>query len=86
MYQYCGFLTISHLTRRGIAPSLAQEVTFFGSVGSILQQEGQGIASRCALNAATNYLDRSPNAVARLKEYIAGNKDTALTPLLEMFE
>jgi hypothetical protein len=86
MYQYCGFLTISHLVRRGIEPSLAQEASFFESVSSLLRQEKQGIAARCALNAATNYLDRSPDAAERLKEYVAGNKDTALTPLLEIFE
>ena len=44
MYQYCGFLTISHLTRRGIAPSRAQEASFFESVSSLLRQEKQGIA------------------------------------------
>lgn len=86
MFQYCGFLTMSHLTRRGIAPSRAQEASFFESVSSLLRQEKQGIAARCALNAATNYLDSSPDAAERLKEYVAGNKDTALTPLLEIFE
>ena len=86
MYPYCGFLTISHLVRRGIEPNRAQETAFFGNVGSQLQQEEQSIAARCAFTAATNYLDRTPDAVARLNEFIANNKETGLTTLLEIFE
>ena len=86
MYPYCGFLTISHLVRRGIGPNKAQEAAFFGCVDAQLRKEEQGIAARCALNAATRYLDCSPDAVARLNGFIAGNKETGLTALLEIFE
>ena len=85
MYCYCGFLTISHLIRRGIMPDKEQELIFFKSV---ISKDGQGIASRCALNALINYLDRLPDSIATLKE-LTGNKGdepTAITALLEGFE
>ena len=85
MHSYCGFLTISHLVRRGIEPSKEQEAKFFGCIDLQLRQEAQGIAAKCALNAAINYLDRTPDAVERLKEYIANKEECGLTTLLEIF-
>ena len=88
MYCYCGFLTISHLIRRGIMPDKKQEQIFFKSVISKDGQDGQGITTRCALNALINYLDRLPDSIATLKE-LTGNKGgepTAITALLEDFE
>ena len=85
MYCYCGFLTISHLIRRGIMPDKEQELIFFKSV---ISKDGQGIAARSALNALINYLDRLPGSIATLKE-LTGNKGgepTAITALLEDFE
>ena len=87
LYAYCGHLTISHLVRKGIAPTGEQELAFFKSLASL--QDVQGIAGRCAINAAMNYLDRTPGATARLKE--ATNEHcttppTSLTALLESIE
>jgi hypothetical protein len=88
MYCYCGFLTISHLIRCGIMPDKKQEQIFFKSVISKDGQDGQGIATRCALNALINYLDRSPGSVATLKELInnEGSGPATITVLLENFE
>ena len=66
LYAYCGYLTISHLVRKETAPTGEQELAFFKSLASL--QDVQGIAGRCAINAAMNYLDRTPGATARLKE------------------
>lgn len=84
---YCGYLTISHLLRRGIEPSSKQEEHFFNSVISLNEKEEQSITVQCALNAIINYLDSKPDAVERLKAVIPGNVpcSTRLTTLLEDF-
>jgi hypothetical protein len=84
---YCGYLTISHLLRRGIEPSSKQEEHFFNSVISLNEKEEQSITVQCALNAIINYLDSKPDAVERLKAVIPGNvpSSTRLTTLLEDF-
>ena len=87
LYAYCGYLTISHLVRKGIAPTGEQELAFFKSLASL--QDVQGIAGRCAINAAMNYLDRTPGATARLKEVATTCYSTPpanLTALLESFD
>ena len=88
MYSYCGFLTISHLARRGFMPYKEQEYSFFKRILSISSRDGQSIAFRCALNALMNYLDRSPGSATTLKELINGEETapTAVTALLENFE
>ena len=84
---YCGYLTISHLLRRGIEPSSKQEEHFFNSVISLNEKEEQSITVQCALNAIINYLDSKPDAVERLKESVFENSSscTKLTTLLEDF-
>ena len=84
---YCGYLTISHLLRRGIEPSSKQEKRFFNSVISLNEKEEQSITVQCALNAIINYLDSKPDAVERLKESVFENSSscTKLTTLLEDF-
>lgn len=88
LYCYCGFLTMSHLIRRGVFPDKQQEPLFFKSTISQDAQDGQGITVRCALNALMNYLDRNPDSIVRLKQLIAdeGNVPTYVTALLESFE
>ena len=87
LHAYCGFLTISHLVRRGVAPTEEQELEFFKCLASL--HEEHGVAGRCALNAAMNYLDCTPGATTRLRE--AANEHcatppTSLTALLESIE
>lgn len=82
---YCGFLTISHLIRRGIDPDSKQEELFFRS---LVVQEKQTITTKCALNAVMNYLDRNPSSISRLKEIISSGNSTftGLTTLIESFQ
>ena len=87
LYAYCGYLTISHLVRKGVHPTQEQEAKFFRNITGL--NEEQGIAARCALNAAMNYLDRSQGAATRLKESVAGHGTTlpaGITALLDSFE
>ena len=87
LYAYCGYLTISHLVRKGVRPTQEQEAKFFRNLTGL--NEEQGIAARCALNAAMNYLDRSQGAATRLKESVAGHGTTlpaGITALLDSFE
>lgn len=88
MYRYCGFLTISHLTRRGTIPGQEQEYSFFRRILSLDSQDGQSITFRCALGALMNHLDRSPGSTATLKKLISNEETvpTAVTALLENFE
>ncbi len=88
MYCYCGFLTISHLIRRGTTPAKEQERSFFKSVITLSKQDGESITARCALNALMNHLDRSPGSAATLKELIEGENSElpTITALLESFE
>ena len=88
LFGYCGFLTISHLVRRGMAPSSEQEESFFDCAISFSGQEQQNITAKCALNAISNYLDHFPNAVATLKEAInsKNSKPASLVALLESIE
>jgi hypothetical protein len=88
MYCYCGFLTISHLIRRGTTPAKEQERSFFKSVITLSKQDGESITARCALNALMNHLDRSPGSAATLKELIEGENGElpTITALLENFE
>ena len=88
LYRYCGFMTISHLIRRGMMPDGEQELSFFRSTISIDAKDGQSIAARNAINALMNYLDRCPGSIERLKQLIAdeGNASTNVTTLLESFE
>lgn len=87
LYAYCGYLTISHLVRKGVEPTNEQEAKFFCNL--ICLKEELNIADRCALNAAMNYLDRRQGAAARLKESVADHTTTLpanITALLENFE
>ena len=88
LYRYCGFMTISHLIRRGMMPDGEQELSFFRSTISIDAKDGQSIAGRNALNALLNYLDRCPNSITRFKQLMADNENvsTSVTALLESFE
>ena len=86
LFKYCGFLTISHLIRRGETPDRRQEERFFNSIYSTCTQEGQDITSRCAFNALVNYIDRSPDAIERLKKVSSDIRHTSLRALLESFE
>ena len=87
LHAYCGYLTISHLVRKGTAPTVEQELVFFKSLACL--QDVQGIAGRCAINAAMNYLDSTPGATARLREAAATHCTTlpaSIAMLLENFE
>jgi hypothetical protein len=87
LYAYCGYLTISHLVRKGVEPTNEQEAKFFCNLTCL--KEERSIADRCALNAAMNYLDRRQGAAARLKESVADHTTTLpanITALLENFE
>ena len=88
LYRYCGFMTISHLIRRGMMPDGEQELSFFRSTISIDAKDGQSIAGRNALNALLNYLDRCPDSITRFKQLMADNENvsTSVTALLESFE
>ena len=88
LYRYCGFMTISHLIRRGMMPDGEQELSFFRSTISIDAKDGQSIAGRNALNALLNYLDRCPDSITRFKQLMADNENvsTSMTALLESFE
>lgn len=87
LHAYCGYLTISHLVRKGTAPTGEQELEFFSRLAGL--HDKHGVAGRCALNAAMNYLDRTPGAAKRLREAIAAHSTTqpsSLTALLESFD
>ena len=88
MYCYCGYLTISHLIRRGIQPDGEQEKAFFDGVATAGAPGGQNITARCALNALLNYLDRTPDAAQRLRASISVHDSIpeSLAALLEVFE
>ena len=87
LYAYCGYLTISHLVRKGVEPTNEQEAKFFCNLTCL--KEERSIADRCALNAAMNYLDRRQGAAARLRGSVADHTTTLpanITALLENFE
>ena len=87
LHAYCGYLTISHLVRRGVMPTEEQELEFFKHLADL--REEQGVAGRCALNAAMNYLDRTPGAATRLKEVAMTHYNAlpaSIAALLESFE
>ena len=85
---YCGYMTISHLIRRGIPPTPQQEQAFFVNAITLGCDGEHSVTMKCALNAVTNYLDRSPGAAARLKTAIASSDTapTSLESLIESFE
>ena len=87
LHAYCGYLTISHLVRRGVTPTVEQELEFFKNLAGL--HDEQGVAGRCALNAAINYLDRTPGAATRLKEVATTHYNAlpaSIAALLESFE
>ena len=87
LHAYCGYLTISHLVRRNVTPTAEQELEFFKSLAHL--QEEHDVAGRCALNAAMNYLDRTPGAATRLKEVATTHYNSlpaSIAALLESFE
>lgn len=86
LYAYCGYLTISHLTRRGVLPNREQEKIFFDGVTTAGAHPVQNITTRSALNALTNYLDRFPDAVQRLREATTNCIPDSIAALLEEFE
>ncbi len=88
LYRYCGYMTISHLVRRGVEPTPEQETGLFSSAIAINSNEEHDLTARCALNALLNYLDRTPGAVTRLKATTNGDTPfpAGVTALLEEFE
>ena len=88
MYRYCGYMTISHLVRRGIEPTPEQEAGLFCSTIAINSNNEHDLAARCALNALLNHLDRTPGAATRLKAAISNNATlpAGVEALLEGFE
>ena len=87
LHAYCGYLTISHLVRKGITPTQEQETAFFKAVAGM--QDEQGVTGNCALNATMNYLDRTPGATTRLTELAAVDGATlppGIAAMMETFE
>ncbi len=87
MFRYCGYQTISHLLRRGITLNEAQEKRLLESLAN-LPGNGTGVTLKCAQNALMNYLDRTPDAVERLRKTIGSwnNDAEPFITLLESFE
>lgn len=87
MYRYCGYQTISHLLRRGMALDGQQEERFFKSLTGIQGNESS-INVKCAHNAAMNYVDRIPGATDRLRKVIESKEcdDARLKAILDCME
>ncbi|MBQ5752282.1 MAG: DNA alkylation repair protein [Bacteroidaceae bacterium] len=69
MFAYCGYLTLSHLLRRGTQPTAEQELTLFESLYK--QNCDNGIVARCTQNTMAIYTDRVPDSLERLRKYTA---------------
>jgi hypothetical protein len=70
-----------------VTPTVEQELEFFKNLAGV--HDEQGVAGRCALNAAINYLDRTPGAATRLKEVVTTHYNAlpaSIAALLENFE
>lgn len=65
LYRYCGFITISHTLRRGVAINDRQEATLFGNI--ITMPFGDSVTRKCAENAILYYIDRTQGATERLR-------------------
>ena len=87
LHAYCGYITISHLVRKGVTPTQEQETELFKCL--VAMHDEQSVTTNCALNAAMNYLDRTPGAATRMKEAVTGCSTTlpaGIAALLESFE
>ena len=69
MFAYCGYLTRSHLLRRGTQLTEEQELTLFESLYK--QDSNNGIVARCTQNTMAIYTDRVPGSLERLHKYTA---------------
>lgn len=88
LFRYCGYMTISHMLRRGTELDREQEVTLFDSLTCLPAESEHSVTIKCAHNAAICYLDRVPDAVARLQKAMDEKevKETGLKAILETFE
>ncbi|MBQ5645019.1 MAG: DNA alkylation repair protein [Bacteroidaceae bacterium] len=88
LFRYCGYMTISHMLRRGTELDREQEAALFDSLTCLPAEREHSVTIKCAHNAAICYLDRVPDAVARLQKAMDEKevKETGLKAILETFE
>ena len=88
LFRYCGYMTISHMLRRGTELDREQEATLFDSLTCLPAEMEHSVTIKCAHNAAICYLDRVPDAVARLQKAMDEKevKENGLKAILETFE
>lgn len=88
MLQYCGYITLAHIARKGISLTQEQESLFFQQITTLLASDSNSVTAQCAAKALRCYVEREEERGARLvatapasraatlvKSYLQGNEE-----------
>lgn len=56
LHRYCGYLTLAHLARKGLALTSAEKELFCKQIAEIFNTEGPAIIKQCAEKALNGYI------------------------------
>jgi hypothetical protein len=83
LFRYCGYMTLSHLIRKGNMPTKECEYRLAAGIVALKKKECGKTILNCAYNTLAGYLEREPEAAERLMAKEKENPED-LAELLEL--
>lgn len=81
LQKYCGYLTLAHIARKGIALTAEQESTLYKLAAGLFDTNEKSTIKQCASKAICNYIDGDRTRAERLLSNIA--PQSTLAALIE---
>ena len=82
IFNYCGYMTLSHIFRNGVALDTDKEQQFFNNVADLVATERGSTLQRCAINTLFHYIEADEEREERLEATLQENGKSALLELL----
>ena len=85
MFRYCGYLTLSHLFRKGTRLCANDERKLFNIISRLFDESNRGIEHRCAQNALIHYVESECENGRDITDIIDCAPDSLRATLRECF-
>ena len=77
LHKYCGYLTLTHLLRKGGTLTQEQETLFYRQISELFDTNCASTTKRCAGKALCAYIDEDNARTARLLDSVTANSNVA---------
>lgn len=81
LFEYCGYMTLSHLFRAGDSMKAQEEQLFVDNIASLFASESSSTIRRCAYNALLHYLEHDEKREERIRAIAMEKKHTDIPGL-----